>query len=83
MQPWILDLPGEDPLEKVRSWIPWRRFDPGSPGEDPLEKGMQPWILDLPGEDPLEKGMQPISGFLPGESPPTEEPRGLWSIGSQ
>ena len=39
--------------------------------------------LILGGEDPLEKGMQPTLVFLPGESPWTEEPGGLRSIGSQ
>ena len=34
-------------------------------------------------EDPLEKGMQPTPVFLPGESPWTEEPGGLQSMGLQ
>ena len=33
--------------------------------------------------DPLEEGMQPTPVFLPGESPWTEEPGGLQSMGSQ
>ena len=39
---------------------------------------MQVWSLGR--EDPLEKGMAAHSGFLPGESPWTEEPGGLQSI---
>ena len=39
--------------------------------------------LILGGKDPLEKGMQPTLVFLPGESPWTEDPGGLRSIGSQ
>ena len=35
------------------------------------------------GEDPLEEGMQPIPVFLPGESPWTEEPGRLQSMGLQ
>ena len=34
-------------------------------------------------EDPLEKGMAPTPAVLPGESPWTEEPGGLQSLGSQ
>ena len=34
-------------------------------------------------EDPLEKGLQPTPVFLPGESPWTEEPGGLQSMGLQ
>ena len=33
-------------------------------------------------EDPLERAWQPTLVFLPGESPRTEEPGGLQSIGS-
>ena len=32
-------------------------------------------------EDPLEEGMAPTPGFLPGESPWTEEPDSLQSTG--
>ena len=34
-------------------------------------------------EDPLEQGMATHSVFLPGESPWTEEPGGLQTMGSQ
>ena len=34
-------------------------------------------------EDPLEEGVAPTPVFLPGESPWTEEPGGLQSMGSQ
>ena len=40
------------------------------------------WVRSLGGEDPLEESMAtPV--FLPGESPWTEEPGGLQSMGSQ
>ena len=41
------------------------------------------WVRSLGGEDPLEKGMAAHSSILPGESPWTEEPGGLQSMGSQ
>ena len=34
-------------------------------------------------EDPLEEGTQPTPVFLPGDSPWTEEPGSLPSVGSQ
>ena len=40
------------------------------------------WVRSLGGEDPLEESMAtPV--FLPGESPWTEEPGGLQSVGLQ
>ena len=41
------------------------------------------WIPFLGEEDPLEEGMQPTAVFLPGESPWTEEPGRLQSMGLQ
>ena len=42
------------------------------------------WVRFLVWEDPLEEGMATHSrGFLPGESPWTEEPGKLQSMGSQ
>ena len=41
------------------------------------------WVRSLDWEDILEAGMQPPLVFLPGDSPWTEEPGGLQSIGSQ
>ena len=38
-------------------------------------------VQSLSWEDPLEEGMQPTPVFLPGESPWTEEPGGLQSMG--
>ena len=38
-----------------------------------------PWV----GKIPWRRAWQPIPVFLPGESPGTEEPDGLQSIGSQ
>ena len=42
---------------------------------------METWVQSLGWEDPLEKGMATHSVFLPGESPWTEEPDGLQSMG--
>ena len=41
------------------------------------------WVRSLGWEDSLEEGIQPTPVFLPGESPWTQEPGGLWSMGSQ
>ena len=41
------------------------------------------WVRSLGWEDPLVEGMKPTPVFLPGESPWTEEPGGLQSVGSQ
>ena len=40
------------------------------------------WVPSLGWEDPLEEGRQPTPVFLPGESPWTEKPGGLPSMGS-
>ena len=40
-------------------------------------------VRSLGGGDPLEEGMATTPVFLPGESPWTEEPGGLQSVGSQ
>ena len=41
------------------------------------------WVQFLDWEDPLVEAWQPTLVFLPGESPWTEEPGGLQSMGSQ
>ena len=41
------------------------------------------WLPSLGWEDPLEEGMATHSSILAGESPWTEEPGGLQSMGSQ
>ena len=41
------------------------------------------WVKSLGWEDPLEKGMTTHSSILAGESPWTEEPGGLHSMGWQ
>ena len=41
------------------------------------------WVRSLRWEDPLEEGMATNPVFLPGESPWTEEPGRLQSMGSQ
>ena len=42
---------------------------------------LETWVRSLGWEDPLEEGRQPSPVFLPGESPWTEEPGGLQSMG--
>ena len=46
-----------------------------------LPAGKETWVWSLGWEDPLEEGMATIPAFLPGESPWTEEPGGLQSMG--
>ena len=41
------------------------------------------WIQTLGGEDPLEEGMGTHSSILAWRIPWTEEPGGLYSMGSQ
>ena len=41
------------------------------------------WVRSLGWEDSLEEAMEPIPVFLPGESPWTEGPDGLQSMGLQ
>ena len=41
------------------------------------------YVQSLGWEDPLEKGKTTTPVFFPGESPWTEEPGGLQSMGSQ
>ena len=41
------------------------------------------WVLFLGWEEPLEKKMATHPGILAWENPWTEEPEGLWSMGSQ
>ena len=41
------------------------------------------WVLSLDWEDPLEDGTATHSSILAWRTPWTEEPGGLWSIGSQ
>ena len=41
------------------------------------------WVRSLGWQDPLEEAWQPTPVFLPGESPWTEEPGELQSMGSQ
>ena len=48
-----------------------------------MQKTQETWVQSLSQEDPLKKGMATTPEVLPGESPQTEEPGGLQSIGSQ
>ena len=45
-----------------------------------LPATQETWVQSLGWEYPLEKGMVVMPGFLPGESPWTEEPSGLQSM---
>ena len=44
-----------------------------------LQTGFDPWV----GKIPWRRARQPIPIFFPGESPRTEAPGGLQSMGSQ
>ena len=41
------------------------------------------WVCPLGREDPMEKGMGTHSSILAWRIPRTEEPSGLWPMGSQ
>ena len=50
----------------------------------PVVQEMQEmWVRSLGGEDPLEVGMATHSSILAWKTPWSEEPGGLWSMGSQ
>ena len=53
--------------------------NPPAPAGDGREGGFDPWVR----KSPWRRKWQPTPGFLPGESPWTEEPGGLQSMGSQ
>ena len=46
-----------------------------------MQEAQELWVQSLGQEDPLEKGMATHSSILSGESPWTEEPGGLQSLG--
>ena len=48
-----------------------------------VQEMQETWVRSLGGEDPLEVGMATHSSILAWKTPWTEEPGGLWSIGSQ
>ena len=48
-----------------------------------MQETQETRVRSLGWEDPLEEGWQPVPVFLPGESPWTEEPGRLQSIGSK
>ena len=58
-------------------------FPGGSDGKESTcnagDLGFDPWV----GKIPWRRAWQPSPVFLPGESPRTEEPGGLQSVGSQ
>jgi len=48
-----------------------------------MQETLEMWVQSLGQEDPLEEGMATHSNILAWRIPWTEEPGGLWSIGSQ
>ena len=61
----------------------WKKcFPGGSNGKEPT-CARRSCRFDLGQEDLLEKEMTAHSSFLTWEIPWTEEPAGLWSVGSQ
>ena len=48
-----------------------------------MQKTQEMRVQSLGWEDPLEEGMATHSSILAWEIPWTEEPGGLWSLGSQ
>ena len=48
-----------------------------------MQKTQETWVQSLSREDPLEKEMETHSSILAWESPWTEEPGGLQSMGLQ
>ena len=55
-------------------WLRWQRIHLRC-----RRPGLNPWV----GKSPWQRVWQPTPVFLPGESPWTEEPGGLQSMGSQ
>ena len=74
----------EDPLEKGKAidssilgflqWLRWEKIHLQC-----RRPGFNPWL----GKIPWRRAWQPTPVFLPGQSPWTEEPGGLQSMGSQ
>ena len=60
-------------------------FPGGSVGKVPpaVQQMQETWVQSLGWEDPLEKGMATHSSSLAWRILWTEEPGGLWSMGSQ
>ena len=75
----VVDKKGrQTKLPSVRKYLGF----PG--GSDDKESAMrETWVWSLGWEHPLEEGMASHSVFLPGESPWTEKPGGLQSMGSK
>ena len=56
---------------------------PGDSGGKESPEMQESWVQSLCQEDPLEKGMATHFSILAWRIPWTEEPGGLWSVGSQ
>ena len=72
----FLDWEDEDLWRRDRLPTPLLLGFPG--GSDGKESWVDPWV----GKIPWRRAWQPMPVFLPGESPWTEEPGGLQSMGS-
>ena len=48
-----------------------------------MQETQETWVPSLGWEDPLEEEVATISSILAWRIPWTEEPGGLWSVGSQ
>ena len=57
-------------------------FPGGSDGKKNMLAIWETWVQSLGWEDPLRRAWQPTPVFLPEESPWTEEPGGLYSMGT-
>ena len=73
------------PFSKTSAWC-GRGFPSGSAVQKnppAMQEPRETRVRSLGWEDPLEKGMATHSSILAGKIPRTEEPGGLWVIGSQ
>ena len=76
----------KNPPSTLETWVQsldWEGFPGGSVVKNPSNAGTAGDVGSLGREDPLEKGMTIYSSILAWRIQWTEEPGGLWSIGSQ
>ena len=73
-------------IKPINEFHLWGLFSWASLVAQMVKNSSAMWETGVPSlgwEDPLEEGRQPTPVFLPGESPWTEKPGGLQSMGSQ
>jgi len=75
------DLNGKEIQQRRNTYIP-QGFPGSSAGKESACRG-ETWVPSLGWEDPLEEGMATHSSILAGESPWTEVPGRLQSMGLQ